>query len=91
MEHGVAAAAEIEARLNASHLNITIHCDNRLLHAATTPSLHLLNDANTSCLQAAKVARVLERVALSAIARFFVTTSRVSPSPLSAVSPVVVA
>jgi len=41
-------------------------------------------------MQAAKVARVLERVAPSVTARFFVTTSRVSPSPLSAVSLAVV-
>jgi len=36
------------------------------------------------------VARVSERVVLSVTARFFATTSRVSPSPLSVVSHVVV-
>jgi hypothetical protein len=44
----------------------------------------------TRLLQAEKVVRVLARAARSVTARFFVTTSRVSQSPLSVVSLVVV-
>jgi histone H4 len=47
-----------------------------------------MQDANNSQ-QAAKVARVSERAAPSVTARFFATTSRVSPSPLFDVSLVV--
>jgi len=53
-----------------------------------TSSHQQLTDA--SLLQAAKVARASERVVLSVTARFCATTFRVSPSPLSAVSLVVV-
>jgi hypothetical protein len=45
---------------------------------------------NASSLQAEREGRVLARAARSVTARFFVTTSRVSPSPLSDVSLVVV-
>jgi histone H3/H4 len=49
----------------------------------------LIHNAN-NYLQAAKVAKVSARVVPSVIARFFVTTSRALPSPLSVVLLVVV-
>jgi histone H4 len=69
-------------RPTITHRDNAPHC--------TTSSIYLIvmHDANNSQ-QAAKVARVSERAAPSVTARFFVTTSRVSPSPLSDVSLVV--
>lgn len=57
----------------------------RKLHHQSSLLLH-----PTNSIQAEKVARVSERVVLSATARFCATTSRVSQSPLSVVSHVVV-
>jgi len=50
----------------------------------------VLKYSTETCLAAEKEARVLEREVQSATGRFFVTTSRVSPSPLSVVWLVVV-
>ena len=49
-----------------------------------------LNSSLKQCLVVERVVKVSARVVPSATARFCATTSRVSPSPLSVVSPVVV-
>ena len=67
--------------LNAYHSTMTYSTFTTL---SLYPSNIQRNDAN-SFIQAAKVARVLERVAPSVTARSCATTSRVSQSPLSVV------
>jgi len=75
--------------LNASsHHRASRHRLSSAQHHATVAAPHrlpsLIRHANDP-LQAAKVARASARAAPSVTARFFVTTSRVSPSPPSVV------